>query len=98
MQIFRLLTARMKINQILYVIFQATSQFSVKFCITLQCHDTIPLKLCFGQKKPINVQFFKLLSAQMKVHLIPHAIFETSRSIRILHHCSQSCKITPLFF
>ena len=24
--------------------FQATSQFSLKFCITFQCHDIIPLK------------------------------------------------------
>ena len=39
-QIFSLSTAHMKINQIPYVIFQATSQFSFKFCITLQCHDT----------------------------------------------------------
>ena len=39
-QIFRLSTARMKINQISYVIFQATCQFSFKFCITFQCHDT----------------------------------------------------------
>ena len=40
MQIIRLLTAHMKINQIPYVIFQATSQFSFKFCIILQRHDT----------------------------------------------------------
>ena len=39
-QIFRLFTSRMKINQIPYVIFQATNQFSIKFYITLQCHDT----------------------------------------------------------
>ena len=39
-QIFRLSTASMKINQIPYVIFQATSQFSFKFCNTFQCHDT----------------------------------------------------------
>ena len=39
-QIFRLSTARMKINQIPYVIFQVRSQFSFKFYITLQCHDT----------------------------------------------------------
>ena len=38
-QIFRLSTARMKINQILYVIFQATGQFSFKLYNTLQCHD-----------------------------------------------------------
>ena len=36
----------------------------------------------------------------MKVHPIPHAIFETtmSRFIQILHHCSASRKITPLYF
>ena len=34
MQIFRFLTAPMKFNQIPYVIFQATSQFSFKFCMT----------------------------------------------------------------
>ena len=39
-QIFRLSTACMKISQIPYVIFQATSQFYFKFCISLQCHDT----------------------------------------------------------
>ena len=38
-QIFRLSTAWMKINQIPYVIFQAASQLSFKFCITFQCHD-----------------------------------------------------------
>ena len=37
---FRLSTARMKINQIPYVIFQAMSQFSFKFYITLQYHNT----------------------------------------------------------
>ena len=61
------------------VIFQATSQFS--------------LKLCFGQKEPIKVQIFNFLSALMKVHPILHASFETTRSrfIQILHHCSVSC-------
>ena len=66
----------------------------------------IPLKLSnwniilFGQKESINVQFFKLLSALMKVQPIPHAIFETTRSgfIQILHHCLVSWKITPLYF
>ena len=56
--------------------------------------------ICFGQKEPIKVQFFRLLSALIKVHPIPHAIFETTRSgfIQILHHCSVSWKITPLYF
>ena len=39
-QIFRLMTARMTIYQIPYVIFQTTSQFSFEYRITLQCHDT----------------------------------------------------------
>ena len=36
----KLSNACMKINQIPYVIFQGTSQFSFKFCITFQRHDT----------------------------------------------------------
>ena len=40
MQIFKLLPALTKISQNPYVIFQATSRFSFKYCITLQCHDT----------------------------------------------------------
>ena len=39
-QIFRLLTALMKINQIPYVTLQAMSQVFFKFCINFQCHDT----------------------------------------------------------
>ena len=35
--------------------------------------------ICFGQKEPIKIQFFRLLSALMKVHQIPHGIFETTR-------------------
>ena len=39
-QIFGLSTARMKINQISYVIFQPTSQFSFKLSNTLKGHNT----------------------------------------------------------
>ena len=39
-QIFRLSTPCMKITQLPYVIFQATSPFSFKFCIIFQCHST----------------------------------------------------------
>ena len=48
--------------------------------------------ISFGQKEPINIQFFRFLSAVMKVHPIPHAIFQITRSgfIQILHHCSVS--------
>ena len=55
---------------------------------------------CFGQKQSVKVQFFRISSALMKVHPIPHAIFETWRSgiIQTLYHCSVSWKITPLYF
>ena len=35
-----------------------------------------------------------------EIYPIPHAIFETTSlgSIQILHHCSVSSKITPLYF
>ena len=88
-----------------FVIFQSTSQFSVKFCITFQCYDTwfvssvLAETLPFGQKKSIKVQIFRFLSALMKVYPIPHARFETTRSmfIQILYQCSVSWKITPLY-
>ena len=56
--------------------------------------------MCFGQKETIKVQFFRLLSALMKLQPLPHVIIETTRSwfIQILHHCSVSWKITPLYF
>ena len=75
-QIFSQLLA-LKLTKFL-VIFQATSQFS--------------LQLRFGQKEPMKVQIFKFLSALMKVHPIPLASFETTRSrsrfTQILHLCS----------
>ena len=48
----------------------------------------------------IKVQFLKLLSVLMKIHPIPHAIFETTRSgfIQILHHCSVPWNIDRLYF
>ena len=70
-QIFSQLLA-LKLTKFL-VIFQATSQFS--------------LQLRFGQKEPMKVQIFKFLSALMKVHSIPHASFETTRSKGLLKFC-----------
>ena len=54
----------------------------------------------FGQKESIKVQFFRLLSALMKVHPIPRAIFETTRSgfIKIFYHCLVSLKMSSLYF
>ena len=96
----------MKMNQIPFVIFQATSQFSFKFCITFQCHGTkflwrfLAELLRFGQKEPTKVQILRLLCALMKVHPITHASFETTKSrfIQIFHHCSVSWNVTPLYF
>ena len=39
-QIFRLVTASIKIHQIAHVIFETKSQFFFKCCITLHCHET----------------------------------------------------------
>ena len=104
MKIFRLLTTRITINQIPYVIFQATSQFSFKFCITLQCHDTLLFWYFLAEalyaldKKSPSVYSF--LDNWMKSHPIHHAIFEITRSgfIQILYHCLVSWKITPFYF
>ena len=101
-----LLSTTVKIRQIPLLIFKAMSHFFFKFCIIFQCHDTKFLwkfqaeLLRFGQKEPIKVQIMRLLCALMKVHPIPHANFEAIRSrfIQILHHCSVSRKITPLYF
>ena len=38
-EIFRLLIGRMKIQQILYGMFETASQFFFKLCIRLQCHE-----------------------------------------------------------
>ena len=104
MQIFRLSTARMKINQILISFFEPRVSFPLNF-LSVSWH-IISLKfsswniICFGQKELINIQFFRLLTVLMKVHPIPHAIFETIRSglIQILYHCSVSWKTTLLYF
>ena len=82
----QLLTACMKINQIPAVVYQTTSQFSFKLCITLQYHDITPMSffswkiIWFGQKQTIKVQLLWLLSALMNVHPILNANFETTRS------------------
>ena len=70
--------------------------------MTYDSSETFKLKhvTCFGQKEPVKVQFFRILSALMKVHPIPQAIFETLRSgfIQIFNHCSVSLKQLFLIF
>ena len=47
--ILTLLSAQVKICKIPHVIFQATSQFFFKFCITLQCHERKVLRTFLAQ-------------------------------------------------
>ena len=96
-QIFGLSTARMKINQIPCIIFQATSphlDFATPFSVmTHNSSEIFHLKqYMLWTKRAHQCTIFRLLGALMKVHPISHAIFETTRSgfIQILHHCSLS--------
>ena len=75
-QIIRLSTAHMRISQIPCIIFQATSQFSFKFCITFKCYDTkffwnFPSELLrFGQIERIKVQILRFSSYQFWNHKV----------------------------
>ena len=84
-QIFRLSTACMKINQIFMSLFKPQVSFPLILQHPSVSSHKIPLEIsnwiiiCFWQKEPINVPFFRLLSALMKVHPIPLAIFDKVR-------------------
>ena len=66
--------------------------------IPLKCSNWNITVYSLDKKSP-SMHNFSLLSAPMKVHPIPYAIFETTRPgfIQILHHCSVSWKITLVF-
>ena len=67
--------------------------------ITHNSSEIFLLKQCtLWTKRAHQCPIFRLLGALMKVHPIPHAIFETTRSgfIQILHN--NFAKITPLYF
>ena len=95
-----------KLTKFCMTFFKSRVSFFFKFFINFSyvSWHIIPTKffswsiICFGQKEPISLQFFKLLSALMKVQPIPQVIFETTTSefIQILNHCSVSWEITPL--
>ena len=83
--IFRLLGAlMMKVHPILHAIFETTMSGFLKFCITVQCHERYLLS--FFQLKPHILwtkiahwsESFGLLSGWVKIHQIPHVIFETA--------------------
>ena len=64
----------MKICQIPHVIFQTTSHFFFKFCMTPQCHELQLLCTFLGQtlytlhkKDQSKCKFFRLLSARIKI-------------------------------
>ena len=66
----------MKVHPISHVIFESTSQFFFKLCITLQCHwrsvfcTFLAETIWFLQKEPTTVQNFRLSTAQVKFHQI----------------------------
>ena len=81
--ILTLSSVLMKICQIPHVIFQTTSHFFFKFCMTPQCHELQLLCTFLGQtlytlhkKDQSKCKFFRLLSARIKIHQI-FVIFET---------------------
>ena len=84
-QIFGLSTARMKINQIPCIIFQATSphlDFATPFSVmTHNSSEIFHLKqYMLWTKRAHQCTIFRLLGALMtKAHLIPHAIFKATR-------------------
>ena len=101
---FQLLAWRL--NKFFMSFFKSQVSFPLNFAshfsvMTHNSSENFQLKhYMLWTKIAISVQFFRLLGALMKVHPIPHTIFETTTSgfIQILHHCSLSWKITPLYF
>ena len=83
----RLSSSRVKIHQIPYVNFEATSQFPFRFFIILQYHYLqIFCKLqlmhfLFGQKDPMKIPILTLSSVLFKICQIPHVIFQTTSQL-----------------
>ena len=82
-QISRLATARIKIHQILHVIFGNKSQFSSNFASLFSViwnmtllYFFIWISVCFGQTHPIKVPIFRLSIARIKINQIPYVIFQ----------------------
>ena len=72
-------SAQVKICQSSHVIFQTTSQFLFKFCITLQCHERWLLCTVLAAqtlytlvtRSPLKREFFRLPNARVKICEIP---------------------------
>ena len=74
---WKLMCALVKIYQIPPVIFQTTSQFFFKFCMTLWCHEIYLLRSFSGQRlytlhkrDQSKCKFFRSFSAWIKIHQI----------------------------
>ena len=94
-QIFRLSTARMKINQIPFMSsFKPQINFPLNFAspFSVMIHNRLKSFNWHLLWTKIVHQciIFQTFESSKKVHTIPHAIFKTRRSgfIQILHHCS----------
>ena len=95
-----------KICQILHVIFESTRQFSFKFCINIQSHQTTRLYffsskiICFYQKKPIKVQIFEVFECldQNSSNSLCQFWNDKSIPLQFLHPFLLSWHITPLKF
>ena len=81
----RLLSTQVKICQIVYVNYETTSRFLLKFCISLQFHGRLFLCSFLAQtiytllnRSPLKWKFLRLSSARVKFCQIPYAKFEAT--------------------
>ena len=99
-------TARIKINQIPYVISQPRRQFSFKLCKILLCHDTYFIwkflaetAYALDKESPSMYNFtFGCSNDESSPNSSCHLWNQKVRVFQILHHCSVSWKINPLYF
>ena len=94
-----------KISQIPNVIFESKSQFSFKFSINIQCHQTYNSPyflnsniIHFGQRRPIKAQIFEIFECSDQNSSNSSCKFWTDKSIpfQFLHHSSLSWHKIPL--
>ena len=81
----RLLSTQVKICQIVYVNYETTSRFLLKFSISLQFHGRLFLCSFLAQtiytllnRSPLKWKFLRLSSARVKLCQIPYANFEAT--------------------
>ena len=94
-----------KICQIPHVIFQTTSQFFFKFCMTAKCHEILLLCNFLGQMSYTlherNLSKWKFLRLECLDQNSPNSCHFWNNKlvfIQILHHSSVSWDLTPLYF